>query len=56
LFKFRCTLCVTGSHILLTKGRRKKKVIFLMAGPLKGGGGVKGRPFRKKIIFVLLIF
>ena len=39
--------------LLLVKGLGKpqKTVIFLMAVPLRGGGGVKGFPLRKKGLF-----
>ena len=40
---------------LLTKGSRKKKKIFLMAGPLRrreGGTLVQGRPLRGKKTFL----
>ena len=33
-----------------------KKVLLLMAGPLRGGGGVKGRQLRKKELFKKLNF
>ena len=49
---------VSGT-IKQNKGSRQK-VLFLMAGPLRGGGrGVKGRPLlekkKKKIKFVALV-
>ena len=48
---FKLKACINVIHILfaiLALGKTQKKVLLLMAGPLRGGGGVKGRPLRKK--------
>ena len=37
--------------LLSLKGKPKKKLLLLMAGPLRGGRGVKDRPLRKKGLF-----
>ena len=41
---------------LLLLGKHKKKVLLVIAGPLRGGGGVKGRAIMEKIIFWHLFF
>ena len=33
------------------KGSRKKKVLFLVAGPLRGAGGLKGCATKEKELF-----
>ena len=45
--KFSCSL---------GKPQKKKKVPLLVAGPLRGGGGVKAGPLRKKELFLKLFF
>ena len=41
----------SGKYIQVRKGKPQKKVLLLMVGPLRGGG-VKGRPFKIKIILL----
>ena len=53
LFAKRIRIAKTGSHqfqFYMTKGSRKSS-LFLVAPPLRGGGGgVKAGPLRKKIL------
>ena len=42
------TQSYTHVILVLVKGSRKKKVPLLMARPLRGEGGLKARPLRKK--------
>ena len=44
------SLKIKGIHAQLLK-EAAKKVIFLMAGPLRGGGGVKGRAIKENRTF-----
>ena len=39
------------SSFLLREAAKKEKILLLMDGPLRGGGGVKGRAIKEKRIF-----
>ena len=52
LWFFFMSLFVKGIQFKLSlKGSRQKKVLFLVAGPLRGGEGLTGLPLRKKKFF-----
>ena len=43
-------ICIPNKYTVIL-GKPQKKVILLMAGPLRGGGGCKGPAIKEKITF-----